>query len=150
MLQVLREFQGLPHRTQWVAERNGVAWYNDSKATNTGAALAAVQGFESPLVLIAGGQGKGADFHEFANGVVKFAKAVVLIGEAAGEIEQALAGRMVVRRAASLDAAVAVADALASPGDSVLLSPACASFDMFANYQARGEAFIRAVKELGR
>jgi UDP-N-acetylmuramoylalanine--D-glutamate ligase len=150
MLQVLREFQGLPHRTQWVAERNGVAWYNDSKATNIGAALAAVQGFETPLVLIAGGQGKGADFHEFADEVEKHVKAAVLVGEAADEIEQALAGRIVVQRAASLEAAVQAADALVSPGDSVLLSPACASFDMFTNYQARGEAFIRAVKALDR
>ena len=150
MLQVLREFQGLPHRTQWVAERNGVAWYNDSKATNTGAALAAVQGFDAPLVLIAGGQGKDADFHEFAVGVEKHVKAVVLIGEAADEIEQALAGRVVVQRAASLEAAVQAADILASPGDSVLLSPACASFDMFTDYRARGESFVRAVQELGR
>jgi UDP-N-acetylmuramoylalanine--D-glutamate ligase len=150
MLQVLREFQGLPHRTQWVAEHNGVAWYNDSKATNTGAALAAVQGFETPLVLIAGGQGKGADFREFADGLEGRVKVVVLIGEAADEIEQALAGRVKVQRAASLEAAVRAADELVSPGDSVLLSPACASFDMFSDYQARGKAFIRAVEELDR
>jgi UDP-N-acetylmuramoylalanine--D-glutamate ligase len=150
MLQVLREFQGLPHRTQWVAERNGIAWYNDSKATNIGAALAAVQGFATPLILIAGGQGKAADFTEFADGVEKHVKAVVLIGEAADEIEQVLAGRVPAQRAASLEAAVQVADELASAGDSVLLSPACASFDMFSNYQARGECFIRAVKGLGQ
>ncbi len=150
MLQVLREFQGLPHRTQWVAERNGIAWYNDSKATNIGAALAAVKGFATPLILIAGGQGKGADFTEFADGVEKHVKAVVLIGEAADEIEQVLAGRVPAQRAASLEAAVQVADELASAGDSVLLSPACASFDMFSNYQARGECFIRAVKGLGQ
>jgi UDP-N-acetylmuramoylalanine--D-glutamate ligase len=150
MLQVLREFQGLPHRTQWVAERNGIAWYNDSKATNIGAALAAVQGFDTPLVLIAGGQGKGADFHEFADGLEKHARAVVLIGEAADEIERALAGRTIVQRAASLEAAVQAADILARPGDSVLLSPACASFDMFTNYQARGKCFERAVQELRR
>lgn len=150
MSQVLREFRGLPHRTQWVAERNGVAWYNDSKATNIGAALAAVQGFETPLVLIAGGQGKGADFSEFADRLVERTRAVVLIGEAADEIEQALAGRMPVQRAANLEAAVRAAAALACSGDSVLLSPACASFDMFSNYQARGESFVRAVQELDR
>ena len=150
MLQVLREFQGLPHRTQWVAEHAGVAWYNDSKATNIGAALAAVRGFDNPLVLIAGGQGKDADFGEFADGLEKHVRAMVLIGEAADEIEQAVAGRVVTQHAPSLEAAVQAAAALAKAGDSVLLSPACASFDMFANYQARGEVFVRAVRELQR
>jgi len=148
MLQVLREFQGLPHRTQWVAERGGVAWYNDSKGTNIGATLAAAQGFDGPLVLIAGGQGKGADFAELAAGLDERVKAVVLIGEAAGEIRQALGGRIPARDAASMREAVSLAAQLAQLGDLVLLSPACASFDMFDNYQHRGDVFMQAVREL--
>jgi UDP-N-acetylmuramoylalanine--D-glutamate ligase len=148
MLQVLREFQGLPHRTQWVAERNGIAWYNDSKATNIGATLAAVQGFDGPLVLIAGGQGKGADFTDLAAGLDERVKAVVLIGEAADEIQLALGERLPVRRASSMWEAVAEAAELADAGDLVLLSPACASFDMFDNYKHRGEVFTQAVQEL--
>jgi UDP-N-acetylmuramoylalanine--D-glutamate ligase len=148
MLQVLREFHGLPHRTQWVAERKGIAWYNDSKATNIGATLAAVQGFDGPLVLIAGGQGKGADFADLAAGLDERVKAVVLIGEAADEIQQALGERVPTRRADSMREAVAVAAELAVAGDLVLLSPACASFDMFNNYQHRGEVFAQMVQEL--
>ena len=148
MLQVLREFQGLPHRTQWVAEHNGVAWYNDSKATNIGATLAAVQGFDGPLVLIAGGQGKGADFAELAAGLDKRVKAVVLIGEAAEEIQQALGTRVPTRRADSMRAAVRLAAQLTQSGDIVLLSPACASFDMFDNYQHRGAVFMQVVLEM--
>ena len=94
MLHILREFQGLPHRTQWVAECRGVSWFNDSKATNIGAALAAIQGFEGPLVLIVGGQGKGADFSELAAGMNTRVKAVVLLGEVASEIDQLLNGRI--------------------------------------------------------
>jgi len=148
MLQVLREFQGLPHRTQWVAERRGVSWYNDSKATNVGATLAAVQGFAEPLVLIAGGQGKGADFSRLAEGLAGSVKAVVLLGEAADEIEHLLAGKVPTVRAGSLTEAVGQAAHWAQAGESVLLSPACASFDMFDNYQQRGERFIQAVREL--
>jgi UDP-N-acetylmuramoylalanine--D-glutamate ligase len=149
MLQVLREFQGLPHRTQWVAERRGVSWYNDSKATNIGATLAAVRGFDGPLLLIAGGQGKGADFSNLAAGLDGRVKAVVLIGEAAGEIQQALGDRVPTRRASSMREAVRECARLAHAGDLVLLSPACASFDMFDNYQHRGEVFVQAVQELG-
>jgi UDP-N-acetylmuramoylalanine--D-glutamate ligase len=148
MLQVLREFQGLPHRTQWVAEHRGVSWYNDSKATNIGATLAAVQGFDGPLILIAGGRGKGADFSQLAAGVIGRVKAIVLLGEAAEEIERALGGEVPTCRADSLREAVGQAAQLAQAGDRVLLSPACASFDMFDNYQQRGELFIKAVQEL--
>jgi UDP-N-acetylmuramoylalanine--D-glutamate ligase len=150
MLHVLREFRGLPHRTQWVAERNAVSWYNDSKATNTGAALAAVSGFDRPVVLIAGGQGKGTDFAGFAAGLGAHVKAAVLIGESAAEIERSLQDRIECRHALTMDEAVRLADQLALPGDVVLLSPACASFDMFENYQQRGEHFVRAVEELDR
>lgn len=148
MLAVLAQFEGLAHRTQWVGQHAGVSWYNDSKATNIGAALAAVQGFEVPVVLIAGGQGKGADFTQFAEGLGDGVRALVLIGEAAAEIERAVAGRVPVVRAASMEQAVAVAAGLAQAGDAVLLSPACASFDMFGGYQERGERFMRAVQEL--
>ncbi len=148
MLRVLREFQGLPHRTQWVAEIGGVSWYNDSKATNVGATLAAVRGFDAPLVLIAGGQPKGADFSELAS-IGGRLRALVLIGEAAEQIARSLDdGQLPIRRADSMREAVAVAAQLARSGDLVLLSPACASFDMFDNYQHRGDVFVRAVREL--
>jgi UDP-N-acetylmuramoylalanine--D-glutamate ligase len=147
MLQTLREFQGLPHRTQWVGECHGVKWFNDSKATNIGAALAAINGFEGSLVLIVGGQGKGADFTLLAAGLNGRVKALVLIGEAAGEIERALQGRFPVQHAGTMAEAVNQCAALAAAGDTVLLSPACASFDMFNGYAHRGELFMRAVQE---
>lgn len=150
MLQVLGEFRGLPHRSQWVAEREGVRWYNDSKATNIGATLAAVHGFDGPLVLLAGGQGKGADFSELAAGLDTRVRAVVLMGEAADEIEAALQGGVPTYRADDMFSAVHQAAALAVPGDTVLLSPACASFDMFSDYRQRGERFTQAVQELIR
>ena len=147
MLQALREFQGLPHRTEWVGEYQGVRWFNDSKATNIGAALAAVQGFDGPLVLIAGGQGKGADFSELAAGLDARVHHVVLLGEAADEIEAALQGKIPVSRAADMSEAVQFAAAQVQPGDTVLLSPACASFDMFDDYRQRGERFVLALRE---
>ncbi|MDT8387640.1 MAG: UDP-N-acetylmuramoyl-L-alanine--D-glutamate ligase [Thiogranum sp.] len=147
MLQTLREFQGLPHRTQWVAQCHGVSWFNDSKATNVGAALAAVNGFEGPLILIAGGQAKGADFSQLADGLDRRVKALVLLGEAAAEIEQALQGRFPVQHARSMTEAVKQCASLADAGDTVLLSPACASFDMFNGYAHRGELFMQAVQE---
>jgi UDP-N-acetylmuramoylalanine--D-glutamate ligase len=131
-----------------VAEYQGVRWFNDSKATNIGAALAAIRGLDGPLVLIAGGLGKGADFDELAAGMGEHVKAVVLLGEAAGEIEQALSGRVRTEHAENMTDAVRRAAALAVAGDTVLLSPACASFDMFKGYQERGDLFMRAVQEL--
>jgi len=148
MVHVLREFQGLPHRTQWVAEYQGVRWFNDSKATNIGAALAAIQGLDGPLVLIAGGLGKGADFGELAAGMGEHVKAVVLLGEAAGEIERSISGGVRTEHAENMADAVQRAAAMAVAGDTVLLSPACASFDMFKGYQERGDLFMRAVREL--
>jgi len=148
MLHVLREFQGLPHRTQWVAEYQGVRWFNDSKATNVGAALAAIQGLDGPLVLIAGGLGKGADFGELAAGMGEHVKAVVLLGEAAGEIERSISGGVRTEHAENMADAVQRAAAMAVAGDTVLLSPACASFDMFKGYQERGDLFMQAVREL--
>lgn len=148
MLQTLRRFGGLPHRTQWLAERDEVQWFNDSKATNVGATLAALQGFDRPVVLIAGGQGKGADFTPLRSGVCRAARAVVLMGEDADLIDQALQGCVPIVHARDLNEAVKQAAGLARPGDAVLLSPACASFDMFDGYEHRGRSFAEAVGRL--
>jgi len=148
MLSALRTFSGLPHRTQWVAEINGVRWYNDSKGTNVGATLSAIQGLSGALVLIAGGQCKDADFTPLRAAVKDKVRAVVLMGEDAPQIEQALAGVASITHVGDMVDAVRQAQALAQPGDSVLLSPACASFDMYAGYAARGDAFVQAVHAL--
>lgn len=154
MLEVLRHFAGLPHRTQFVAQVNGVDWYNDSKGTNTGATLSALHGLDrqdaSRTVLIAGGVAKGADFTELSSAVSETTKAVVLIGEATELLEECLSSCAPIYRAASMDEAVTVAAELAKTGDRVLLSPACASFDMFDNYQQRGDVFIAAVERLAQ
>lgn len=153
MLEALRHFRGLPHRTQFVGEQGGVRWYNDSKGTNVGAAIAALEGFADDAgktVLIAGGDCKGADFSELRPVVERTARAVVLIGRDAPLIEAALEGAAPVQRAGSLEEAVALAAERARPGDRVLLSPACASFDMFRNYEHRGESFVRLVEKLTR
>lgn len=148
MLNVLRSFRGLPHRTQWVAKINGVSWINDSKGTNVGATLSAIVGFENPVVLIAGGQGKGADFSVLRDVVEKNARAVVLFGEDATLIEQALGECVQILHASDIHDAVQKAHSVAQRGDVVLFSPACASFDMFKNFEARGEAYIEAVLDL--
>ncbi|HQU14901.1 MAG TPA: UDP-N-acetylmuramoyl-L-alanine--D-glutamate ligase [Gammaproteobacteria bacterium] len=146
MRAALAGFNGLPHRTQWVAERAGVTWYNDSKGTNVGATMAALNGFDAPVVLIAGGDGKGADFTPLRAVVAARARAVVLIGRDAPRIEAALADSVPVFAARDLDEAVRTAAAQARAGDVVLLSPACASFDMFRNYEDRGERFTTVVR----
>ncbi len=145
MLTTLRAFAGLPHRTQWVAARAGVTWYNDSKGTNVGATLAAVSGMPGQVVLIAGGDGKGADFSPLRAVVAQKARAVILIGRDAPLIEAALANAAPVLHARDMDEAVQRAAAVAQPGDAVLLSPACASFDMYDNYEHRGRVFGDAV-----
>ncbi len=147
VLETLRSFEGLPHRTQWVAERDGVAWYNDSKGTNVGATLAALGGMPGKAVLIAGGDGKGADFSPLRQVVKDKARAVVLIGRDAPLIEAALAGAAPVLHAADMAEAVTLAREAAQSGDAVLLSPACASFDMYSGYEERGEVFMATVKE---
>jgi UDP-N-acetylmuramoylalanine--D-glutamate ligase len=147
-LQVLRTFTGLAHRCQHVAERAGVTFIDDSKGTNVGATLAALQGLSGPLVLIAGGLSKGQDLAPLAAAGRGKLRAAVLIGEAAAEIEALLQSVCSTARAASMDEAVACAAALARRGDTVLLSPACASQDMFRDYRQRGEWFARAVREL--
>jgi UDP-N-acetylmuramoylalanine--D-glutamate ligase len=145
LARALAEFRGLPHRVQPVAEAGGVRFYDDSKGTNVGAAVAALQGFDVPVVLIAGGDGKGQDFAPLAPAVAAHARAVVLIGRDAEAIAAALAPTGVaLERAATMEAAVDAAFALAREGDAVLLSPACASFDMFRNYGHRGDVFAAA------
>jgi UDP-N-acetylmuramoylalanine--D-glutamate ligase len=154
LLTALREFKGLPHRLEKVAEIDRVAFYDDSKGTNVGSTVAALNGFAeltasgARVVLIAGGEGKGQDFTPLAGPVSRHARSVVLIGRDADLIERALAGSgAAVVRAASMEAAVAQARARAQPGDVVLLSPACASFDMFRNYRHRGEVFTACVRK---
>jgi UDP-N-acetylmuramoylalanine--D-glutamate ligase len=146
MLDTLRDFTGLPHRMQWVGEAHGVTWYDDSKGTNVGATLAALSGAPGRVVLIAGGEGKGQDFAPLRDGVAGKARAVVLIGRDAALIEAALGGVVPVVHAQDMDDAVAKSRELAQPGDCVLLSPACASFDMFRNYAHRGEVFAQAAR----
>src|SRR4030095_7011782 len=147
----LEAFPGLPHRLQRVGEINGVMFYDDSKGTNVGATVAALTGMEQTVVLIAGGEGKGQDFSPLAAAVAARARAVVLIGRDAARIGRALGATGVhVENAANMEGAVRSAYALARPGDAVLLSPACASFDMFRNYAHRGAAFVAAVGELER
>ncbi len=147
MMGALREFTGLPHRCQFIANRKGVDWYNDSKATNVGATLAAINGFDGKLVLIAGGQGKGADFTPLKTVSDKL-KAMVVMGEDGGKIASLLQGSVPCQHAATMREAVEMASILVEPGEQVLLSPACASFDMFEGFEARGEQFADAVRRL--
>jgi len=140
----LKSFRGLPHRLQLVATRRGVEWYDDSKGTNVGATVAALRGLGRKCVLILGGEGKGQDFSPLASAVAEHAAHVLLIGRDAPLIAKAVGGE----RCASLEDAVRRAAELAKPGEAVLLSPACASFDMFRDYRHRGEVFAVAVKAL--
>jgi UDP-N-acetylmuramoylalanine--D-glutamate ligase len=143
----LASFRGLAHRVELVATRNGVEWYDDSKGTNVGATIAALRGLGRRAVLILGGEGKGQDFAPLADPVRRHASHVLLIGRDAALIEHALPG-VTSERCGSLEAAVERAANLALPGEAVLLSPACASFDMFRDYKHRGEAFAGAVRRL--
>lgn len=146
MLAVVADFPGLPHRTEWVGEAAGVAWYNDSKGTNVGATIAAIEGLARPIVLIAGGLGKEQDFSPLKTPLSQHARALILIGQDARLIEQAVQGALPILPAAGIEDAVQQAARLAVPGDAVLLSPACASYDMFSDYEQRGEAFRAAVR----
>ncbi len=163
MLTVLKEFVGTEHRTQWLANLNGVNWYNDSKGTNVGATLAALSGLTGNTVLIAGGQGKGADFLPLQNAIKEKAIAVVLMGEDAKQIAKIIPDVVPVVFVDSMSEAVEIAHTLSSavisanavPTEAedsetvnVLLSPACASFDMFDNYRVRGEVFMQEVEML--
>lgn len=144
----LREFSGLPHRSQWVADIAGVRYVNDSKGTNVGATLAAVAGLSGPLVLIAGGQGKGQDFGSLGPAFRDKVRHVVLIGQDAGQIGAVLQGVCALEYAGDMQEAVRLAAKAARAGDTVLLSPACASLDMFRDYGHRGDVFAAAVRGL--
>lgn len=147
LLQTLREFRSLPHRMEKVAAFSGITFYDDSKGTNVGATVAALNGMAQRVVLIAGGDGKGQDFSPLADPVAEHARAVVLIGRDAEKIAAAIQHRGVpLHHAATMEEAVGKSLALARKGDAVLMSPACASFDMFRNYAHRAEAFVAAVK----
>jgi UDP-N-acetylmuramoylalanine--D-glutamate ligase len=148
MLEELSEFAGLAHRAQWVAEVRGVTYVNDSKGTNVGATIAAVAGLPGPLVMIAGGDGKNQDFAPLAAAFRGKVRHAVLIGRDAPLLERALAGVCALETCATLPEAVRAAARAARPGDTVLLSPACASFDMFRDYTQRGAVFTQAVEEL--
>jgi UDP-N-acetylmuramoylalanine--D-glutamate ligase len=148
MLDELRSFPGLPHRSQWIADVKGVAYIDDSKGTNVGATLAAVAGMPGPVVLIAGGEGKNQDFAPLAQACRAKVRHVVLIGRDAPLIAQALAGVCPIECCTTLPQAVQAAARAARAGDTVLLSPACASFDMFMDYAHRGAVFVEAVQEL--
>ncbi len=149
LLQALRDFRGLPHRVEPVAEVDGVLYIDDSKGTNVGATVAAIAGAERPLVLIAGGDGKGQDFSPLVTPVAERCRAVVLIGRDADAIGAVLHPTGVpLLRAANLPDAVAAAAGIAQAGDAVLLSPACASLDMFRNYVHRAQVFVDAVHAL--
>jgi UDP-N-acetylmuramoylalanine--D-glutamate ligase len=148
---VLREFEGVPRRLEPIAEKDGVLWVNDSAATTPAATMSALAAYDRPAIAILGGVSKGADFNELARVLALRAHGAVLIGRAADEIASAIAvadqkGGIEVRHAATLERAVADAREMARPGDVVLLSPACASFDMFASADERGEKFTAIVR----
>jgi UDP-N-acetylmuramoylalanine--D-glutamate ligase len=150
-LDALSSYRGLPHRIEWVGEADGVRWYNDSKATNPGATAAALDGLDGSIVLIAGGVPESVDYAPLgpaANGKVRVA---LLIGDDVAALEAALAPVATVERPSDMEAAVARAHALARPGDAVLISPACASFDRYRDFEQRGEHFTAAVRsQLGQ
>ena len=150
MLSALRTFNGLAHRCEFVAEIGGVTYYNDSKATNVGAAVAAIKGLQSAgkILLVAGGLAKGGDFAPLAQALSHNARAVIVMGRDAALLESAMAGQVTTVRVDTMEQAVAEAAALAQPGDRVLLAPACASFDMFKGYAHRGECFTKAVRAM--
>ena len=153
MIEAALAYPGLPHRCELVGEWDSVRWINDSKGTNVGATLAAIRGTMTPLVLIAGGQGKGADFSDLgaalgADSGAAITRSVVLIGEDAERIASVLPDNVIAERADSLDEAILLAKDRAEPGDTVLFSPACASFDMFASFEDRGDQFRDRVRTL--
>ncbi|MDH2916116.1 MAG: UDP-N-acetylmuramoyl-L-alanine--D-glutamate ligase [Gallionella sp.] len=149
LVDALRAFKGLPHRVEKVAELFGVTYYDDSKGTNVGATEAALKGLGRPAVVILGGDGKGQDFSPLKDAVAEYARAAVLIGRDAPLIQKALqgCGKPIVN-ARDMDEAVRIATDHAQAGDAVLMSPACASFDMYKNYLHRAEVFIAAVKKV--
>jgi len=152
MAETLRSFKGVEHRLEFVNEQQGVKYYNDSKATNPESSIVALQAFIEPVVLIAGGRDKGTDLGSFMKEIKKHVRKLILVGEAADRFEQAAKDHAIteIHRAESFKDAVSLAANLAQPGESVLLSPACASYDMFNNYEERGRSFKQLVIELRR
>jgi UDP-N-acetylmuramoylalanine--D-glutamate ligase len=148
MCAALETFGGLPHRSAWVADIDGVRYIDDSKGTNVGATIAAVAGMPGPLVLIAGGEGKGQDFAPLADAFRGKVRKAVLLGKDAAALAAVLAGVCALERVDSMAAAVQAAQRSAQSGDTVLLSPACASLDMFRDYSQRGDVFAAAVRAL--
>lgn len=152
MLTALKNFKGLAHRCQWIANYNHVDWYNDSKGTNVNSSLAAIEGLGSvihgKLILIAGGLGKQQDFSSLYGPVKKYVRSAILIGQDAKVIANALNSATEILFAKTLEEAVKLAEKTAKPKDAVLLSPACASFDMFQNFEHRGEVFMKLVKQM--
>jgi UDP-N-acetylmuramoylalanine--D-glutamate ligase len=151
MLETLRRFSGLPHRCQAVGEFGGIRWYNDSKGTNVGATIAALLSLGAAksgrLFLIAGGDAKKADLSSLLEPVTRFADQLILLGKDAPQLQNLFAGKLPIARVTSMQEAVNFAAHSARPGDIVLLSPACASMDMFRNYAHRGEVFVQAIKD---
>lgn len=148
IVDALKNFAGIPHRSQFVAEIDGVEFVNDSKATNVGAALASIEGRDRPVVLIAGGQSKGADMTLMSDALRRKVRHVLLFGEDAPALEAAWRGATETERVRDMREAVARAFECAERGDCVLLAPACASFDMYPKFEARGDDFIARVREL--
>jgi len=144
----LRNFKGVEHRLEFVREVNGVRYVNDSKATNVDSVWYALQAFNEPIVLLLGGRDKGNDYSKLAGLVKKHVRSIVAIGESADKVEKAFNGNVPVQRATSMDEAVTAGKKLAQKGDIVLLSPACASFDWFQNYEHRGRVFKELVNKL--
>jgi UDP-N-acetylmuramoylalanine--D-glutamate ligase len=150
MVGALREFSGLPHRCEVVGNCGGVLWINDSKGTNVGATVAALEGMDRPVVLIAGGQAKNADFGPLARSARRFARQVVLFGEDREQIHKSLSGAVPVTTVTTLAEATRLAAEWAQTGDVVLFSPACASFDMFDNFEHRGDTFRELVSGINQ
>jgi UDP-N-acetylmuramoylalanine--D-glutamate ligase len=144
----VRNFKAVEHRLEPVAEIGGVSFFNDSKATNVDATIKALEAFESGVILILGGRDKGGDFKALSRLLQERAKSVILLGEASDKIRTQLAGTVPMAQAHSMDDAVKLAFQQAAPGNTVLLAPACASFDMFQNYEHRGREFKAAVGRL--
>ncbi len=144
-IDVISHFSGLPHRCELVSEIDGVAWINDSKATNVGAASAAMHSIQKPLHIIMGGQAKGVDFTQFANDIPAYVKNIILLGEDADFIRSFVESKVNVVTVNNMAEAVNVAKSLCAKGDTVLLSPACASLDMYSSYEQRGDDFKRLV-----
>ena len=147
IVDALQAFSGIPHRSQWVAEIDGVEWINDSKATNVGAAQASIEGRARPVILIAGGQSKGADMSVMVDTLKQKVKLVLLLGEDAPLLQQAWRQAAPIERVETMREAVQRAREVAQSGDCVLLAPACASFDMYPKFEARGDDFMQCVKE---